>query len=58
MRVVEVSDALGEAMRQNRVRVSEVRIPTPQKDQVIQLTRRRCAMVRIRSTAPWSCCTM
>lgn len=38
MRVVEVSDALGEAMRQNRVRVSEVRIPTPQKDQVIQLT--------------------
>jgi two-component system phosphate regulon sensor histidine kinase PhoR len=38
MRVVEVSEALGEAMRQNRVRVSEVRIPTPQKDQVIQLT--------------------
>ena len=38
MRVVEVSDALGETMRQNRVRVSEVRIPTPQKDQVIQLT--------------------
>jgi len=38
MRVVEVSDALGEAMRQNRVRVSEVRIPSPQKDQVIQLT--------------------
>jgi two-component system phosphate regulon sensor histidine kinase PhoR len=37
-RVVEVSEALGEAMRQNRVRVSEVRIPTPQKDQVIQLT--------------------
>ena len=38
MRVVEVSDSLGEAMRQNRVRVSEVRIPTPLKDQVIQLT--------------------
>jgi two-component system phosphate regulon sensor histidine kinase PhoR len=35
---VEVSEALGDAMRQNRVRVSEVRIPTPQKDQVIQLT--------------------
>jgi two-component system phosphate regulon sensor histidine kinase PhoR len=38
MRVVEVSDALGESMRQNRVRVSEVRLPTPKKDQVIQLT--------------------
>jgi two-component system phosphate regulon sensor histidine kinase PhoR len=37
-RVTEVSEALGEAMRQNRVRVSEVRVPTPQKDQVIQLT--------------------
>jgi two-component system phosphate regulon sensor histidine kinase PhoR len=37
-RIVEVSEALGDAMRQNRVRVSEVRIPTPQKDQVIQLT--------------------
>jgi len=37
-RVVEVSEALGEAMRQNRVRVSAVRIPTPQKDQIIQLT--------------------
>jgi two-component system phosphate regulon sensor histidine kinase PhoR len=38
MRVVEVSEALGESMRMNRIRVSEVRIPTPQKDQVIQLT--------------------
>jgi two-component system phosphate regulon sensor histidine kinase PhoR len=37
-RVVEVSEGLGEAMRQNRVRVSEVRVPTSQKDQVIQLT--------------------
>ncbi|HET6350050.1 MAG TPA: ATP-binding protein [Candidatus Krumholzibacteria bacterium] len=38
MRVVEVSESLGESMRQNRMRVSEVRIPTAQKDQVIQLT--------------------
>jgi two-component system phosphate regulon sensor histidine kinase PhoR len=37
-RVAEVSEALGDAMRQNRVHVSEARIPTPQKDQVIQLT--------------------
>jgi two-component system phosphate regulon sensor histidine kinase PhoR len=37
-RVTEVSEALGEAMKQNRMRVSEVRVPTPQKDQVIQLT--------------------
>jgi two-component system phosphate regulon sensor histidine kinase PhoR len=37
-RVAEVSEALSDAMRQNRVRVSEVRLPTPQKDQVIQLT--------------------
>ena len=37
-RVVEVSEALGDAMKQNRVRVSEVRMPTPQKDQIIQIT--------------------
>jgi two-component system phosphate regulon sensor histidine kinase PhoR len=37
-RVVEISEAIGDAMRQNRVRVSEIRLPTPQKDQVIHLT--------------------
>jgi two-component system phosphate regulon sensor histidine kinase PhoR len=36
-RIVEVSEALADAMNENRVRVSEVRIPKPQKDQVIQL---------------------
>ncbi len=36
-RIVEVSEALSDAMKENRVRVSEARIPKPQKDQVIQL---------------------
>jgi two-component system, OmpR family, phosphate regulon sensor histidine kinase PhoR len=36
-RVVEVREALTEAMKTSRVRVSEVRIPTPKKDHVIQI---------------------
>jgi two-component system phosphate regulon sensor histidine kinase PhoR len=36
-RVVEVSEALTEAMKEDRVRVSEARIAKAQKDQVIQL---------------------
>ncbi|HXV14142.1 MAG TPA: ATP-binding protein [Candidatus Krumholzibacteria bacterium] len=36
-RVVEVSEALADAMKEDRVRVSEARISKPQKDQVIQL---------------------
>jgi two-component system phosphate regulon sensor histidine kinase PhoR len=36
-RVVEVSEALNDAMKEDRVRVSEARIAKPQKDQVIQL---------------------
>jgi two-component system phosphate regulon sensor histidine kinase PhoR len=36
-RVIEVSEALSDAMKENRVRVSEARISSPQKDQVIQL---------------------
>lgn len=36
-RVVEVSEALNDAMKEGRVRVSEARIAKPQKDQVIQL---------------------
>ena len=36
-RVIEVSEALSDAMKENRVRVSETRISKPQKDQVIQL---------------------
>ncbi len=36
-RVVEVSEALTDAMKEDRVRVSEAHIPKPQKDQVIQL---------------------
>ena len=36
-RVIEVSEALSDAMKENRVRVSEARISNPHKDQVIQL---------------------
>lgn len=36
-RVIEVSEALADAMKGNRVRVAEARIATPRKDQVIQL---------------------
>jgi two-component system phosphate regulon sensor histidine kinase PhoR len=36
-RVIEVSEALSDAMQENRVSVSEARISNPQKDQVIQL---------------------
>ncbi|MDH4036466.1 MAG: cell wall metabolism sensor histidine kinase WalK [Candidatus Krumholzibacteria bacterium] len=36
-RVIEVSEALSDAMKENRVRVSEARISSPQKDQVVQL---------------------
>ncbi len=36
-RIVEVSEALSDAMKENRVHVSEVRIPGTQQDQVIQL---------------------
>ncbi len=36
-RVVEVSDALNDAMKEDRVRVSEARITKAQNDQVIQL---------------------
>ncbi len=37
-RVIEVSAALADAMKENRVRVAEARMPRPQKDQVIQIT--------------------
>ena len=36
-RVIEVSEALSDAMKENRVRVSEARISKPHKEQVIQL---------------------
>ncbi len=36
-RVIEVSEALSDAMKGNRVRVSEARISNPQQDQVIQV---------------------
>ncbi|HEX5132314.1 MAG TPA: ATP-binding protein [Candidatus Krumholzibacteria bacterium] len=36
-RVIEVSEALSDAMKENRVRVSEARISHPQKDQVVQI---------------------
>lgn len=36
-RVIEVSEALSDAMKGNRLRVAEARISTPHKDQVIQL---------------------
>jgi two-component system phosphate regulon sensor histidine kinase PhoR len=36
-RVIEVSEALSDAMKENRVRVAEARISRPQKDQVIQI---------------------